>query len=162
MERTLHITVKRRDPNRSLMLCQTQGPDSIKRYHLTSIGNPIVEIRRSYDRLISTTGFPIPVRQHLYIESGTRCRRQGQLHPTETVGSTVRPKKYAHGFVVLAARLGLSGHDAGCSVSVQMQWVFSRHAADLRTISNRVARQSKTPNWTSYLTGELWCISKTS
>ena len=46
------------------------GPDSIKRCHLTSIGNPIVEIRRSYDRLISTMGSPIPVRQHLYIESG--------------------------------------------------------------------------------------------
>ena len=27
------------------------GADSIKRCHLTSIGNPIVEIRRSYDRL---------------------------------------------------------------------------------------------------------------
>ena len=47
-----------------------QGPDSIKRCHLTSIGNPIVEIRRSYDRLISTMGFPILVRRHLYIESG--------------------------------------------------------------------------------------------
>ena len=46
------------------------GPDSIYRWHLTSIGNPIVEIRRSYDRLISTMGFPIPVRRHLYIESG--------------------------------------------------------------------------------------------
>ena len=45
------------------------GADSIKRYHLTSIGNPIVEIRRSYDRLISTMGFPILVRWHLYIES---------------------------------------------------------------------------------------------
>ena len=29
-----------------------------------------VEIRRSYDRLISTMGFPILVRRHLYIESG--------------------------------------------------------------------------------------------
>ena len=38
--------------------------------HFTSIGNPIVEIRRSYDRLISTMGFPILVRWHLYIESG--------------------------------------------------------------------------------------------
>ena len=28
-----------------------------------------VEIRRSYDRLISTMGFPILVRRHLYIES---------------------------------------------------------------------------------------------
>ena len=49
------------------------GPDSISRWHLTSIGNPIVEIRRSYDRLISTMGFPILVRCHLYIESGPRC-----------------------------------------------------------------------------------------
>ena len=44
-------------------------PDSLLRYHLTSIGNPIVEIRRSYDRLISPMVFPILVR-HLYIESG--------------------------------------------------------------------------------------------
>ena len=36
------------------------------------IGNPIVEIRRSYDHLISTMGFPLLVRQHLYIESGPR------------------------------------------------------------------------------------------
>ena len=49
-----------------------QGPDSIQRCHLTSIGNPIVEIRRSYDRLISTMGFPILVRWYLYIESGPR------------------------------------------------------------------------------------------
>ena len=31
-----------------------------------------MEIRRSYDRLISTMGFPILVRQHLYTESGPR------------------------------------------------------------------------------------------
>ena len=49
-----------------------QGGDSIKRCHLTSIGNPTVEIRRSYDRLISTMGFPILVRWHFYIESGSR------------------------------------------------------------------------------------------
>ena len=30
---------------------------------LTSIGNPIVEIRRPWDCLISTMGFPIPVRR---------------------------------------------------------------------------------------------------
>ena len=47
-----------------------QGADSIKRCHLTRIGNPIVEIRWSYDHLISTMGFPILVRRHLYIESG--------------------------------------------------------------------------------------------
>ena len=49
---------------------QWPGGWLIKRYHLTSIGNPIVEIRRSYDRLISTLGFPILLRWHLYIESG--------------------------------------------------------------------------------------------
>ena len=48
------------------------GADSIKRCHLTSIWSLIVEIRRSYDRLISTMGFPILVRRHLYIESGPR------------------------------------------------------------------------------------------
>ena len=32
--------------------------------------NPIMEIRQSYDRLISTMGFPILVRRHLYTESG--------------------------------------------------------------------------------------------
>ena len=47
-----------------------QGANSIQRYHLTSIGNPIMEIRRSYDHLISTMGFPILVRWHLHIESG--------------------------------------------------------------------------------------------
>ena len=45
------------------------GAESIQRCHLTSIGNAIVEIRRSYDRLISTMRFPILVRWHLYIES---------------------------------------------------------------------------------------------
>ena len=38
----------------------------------TSIGNPIMEIKRSYDLRISTMRFPIQVRQHLYIESGPR------------------------------------------------------------------------------------------
>ena len=33
-----------------------------------------LQIRRSYDRLISTMVFPIPVRQHLYIESGPRLK----------------------------------------------------------------------------------------
>ena len=46
------------------------GPDSIYRCRFTSWGNPIVEIRRSYDRLISTMGFPKLVRWHLYVESG--------------------------------------------------------------------------------------------
>ena len=45
----------------------------IQRCHLTSIGNPIVKIRQSYDRLISTMEFPILVRRHLYIESGRWC-----------------------------------------------------------------------------------------
>ena len=49
-----------------------QGPDSIQICPLAGIGNPIVEIRRSHDRLISTMGFPILVRCHLYIESGPR------------------------------------------------------------------------------------------
>ena len=48
-----------------------QGLDSIERGYLTGIGNPILEIRRSYERRISTIGFPILVRWHPYIESGS-------------------------------------------------------------------------------------------
>ena len=49
-------------PSRSLW------PHCNERCNLTSIGNTIVEIR-SYDCLISTMGFPILVRRHLYIEN---------------------------------------------------------------------------------------------
>ena len=52
-----------------IILAKMLGPDSILRCPLTGIANPIVEIRRSYDCLISTMGFPILVRWHLYIES---------------------------------------------------------------------------------------------
>ena len=48
------------------------GVDSIKRCHLTSIENPTVEIRQSYNCLISTMGFPVLVRQHLCPASGPR------------------------------------------------------------------------------------------
>ena len=42
----------------------------------------IVEIRQSYDRLISTMGFPILVRYHLYIESGPRSCYSTVQHST--------------------------------------------------------------------------------
>ena len=46
--------------------CIDLDPDSIQRCHLTiSIGNPIVEIKRCYDHIISTMEFTIPVRWHL-------------------------------------------------------------------------------------------------
>ena len=40
-----------------------------------------MEIRRSYDRLISTMGCPILVRQHPYIESGPRLQRVKIIFP---------------------------------------------------------------------------------
>ena len=55
------------------------GPNSIQICHLTSIGNPNVDIRRSYYRLISTMGSPIPVRRHLYIESGPGIRNDSHM-----------------------------------------------------------------------------------
>ena len=64
--------IRPRDPIMKLLFTWAQGADSIKIYHLTSIGHPIGDIRRSYDRLISTMGFPILARWHLYIESGPR------------------------------------------------------------------------------------------
>ena len=72
----LNITHQGQSQNRSE---RDQGADSIKRCYLTSIGNPIVEIRRSYDGLISTMGFPILVRWHLYIESGPWIHLQAKF-----------------------------------------------------------------------------------
>ena len=63
---------------------KAQGQDSISRCRLTSIENPIVEIRRSLDRLISTMGFPILVRWHLYIESRPRWLNPSQYKIRQT------------------------------------------------------------------------------
>ena len=49
------------------------GPD-IKVPSGISIGNPTVEIRRSWDRLIPTIGFPILVKWHLYNEPPLQWR----------------------------------------------------------------------------------------
>ena len=62
------------------------------------MGNPIVEKRRSYDRLISTMGFPILVRQHLYIESGPRStwaryRSKANVSDRSLIG--VNPRVFA-------------------------------------------------------------------
>ena len=67
------------------------GADSIKIYYLTSIRNPIVEIRRSYDRHFSTMGFPILVRWHIYIESGPWLLTQTQNWPKLATCATLTP-----------------------------------------------------------------------
>ena len=80
---TMHIAIRSRkwwydtiqcylllllEMNRRCWQITTRAPIQYK--DLTNIGNPIVGVRRSYDHLISTMGFPILVRWHLYIESG--------------------------------------------------------------------------------------------
>ena len=62
--------VRQKQPRITLGIANMhQGADSIIRCHFTSIGNPVVKIRRYYDRCISSMGFPILERWHLYIES---------------------------------------------------------------------------------------------
>ena len=53
----------------------------VVRYKYVSIGKPVVDIRPSHDRLISTTGFPILVRWHFYIES-YQYRKSHYRHKT--------------------------------------------------------------------------------
>ena len=55
---------------------ESWAPIQYKDNILARIGNPIVVIRQSYDRLISTMGFPILVIWRLYIESGPRAPSQ--------------------------------------------------------------------------------------
>ena len=51
---------------------QNPGAVSIKGCRLTSIGIPVLKIRRSCDRLIFNMGIPIPGKDGLYIETGPR------------------------------------------------------------------------------------------
>ena len=52
---------------------QNSGPSQYKdRCRLTSIGIPMLNIRRSHDRLIFKMGRPIPGNDCLYIETGPR------------------------------------------------------------------------------------------
>ena len=48
----------------------TGGCLNIKICRLTSIGMPMLKIRRSRDRLIFNMGIPIPGKDGLYIETG--------------------------------------------------------------------------------------------
>ena len=50
-----------------------------------------MEIRRSWDRLISTMGFPILVRWHLYIESGPRFSLSSQMVVDRNQCFSLRP-----------------------------------------------------------------------
>ena len=55
------------------LLVQCTGADFILKYCLTNTGIPIMEIRGTYDCLISTKGFPMLIRWHLYIQSEVPC-----------------------------------------------------------------------------------------
>ena len=74
---------------------------NIYMYHLTIIGNSIVEIQRVQDRLVSTMGFLIMVIWHLYIESSPSIHRLPDSHnlPTycdSTVHHRTRPLLFGH------------------------------------------------------------------
>ena len=59
------------------------APVSIKRWHLTNIGNPVVQIRWSQDCLISMTRFPIVVRCYIKIgiSSFTTTKKSNHIVP---------------------------------------------------------------------------------
>ena len=62
-----------------LILRLGPGAISIQRHHLTIIGIPMLEVRRSHDRLILYIRIPIPGKDGLYIETGPRF-------PTRSLG----------------------------------------------------------------------------
>ena len=57
-----------------------QGANLIQRCFLSTIENPIVEIRRSCNHLVSIMGFPLLVRWHLFIESGPSGSSEKRCH----------------------------------------------------------------------------------
>ena len=76
----LALCTAKSSPTMELTLNYKQGPDSIYRCRLISIGNPSLEIRRSLDRLISTMGFAALVRWHFILNQGPGpCLQWGRL-----------------------------------------------------------------------------------
>ena len=83
------------------------GPDSIYRCHLTSKGNPIVQIRRLKDCLISTMGIPIPVRWHLFIEPApVEFSLKHYIHNIYIIGSMVSHWRVIVGLSQSASTVG--------------------------------------------------------
>ena len=93
-----------------------------------------MEIRRSYDRLLSTMGFPILVRWHLYIESGPwshqpECRHISKYHHItdnflfSARGTSWKSKNNDHS---LGSMLTVFvGKGKGCRLSVMfMAWLY--------------------------------------
>ena len=140
-----------------------------------------MEIRRSYDRLISTMGYPILVRWHLYIESGTRCSVQeeslyhscwcpGSLghhaissHGIDKVGYTVPRYFFSRGWMSPNCDLRiLLGKGQYCGI-ISMSWCH--HFLPIYTkyiIVATIARNSKssmTPPMTreALLSRDFWC-----
>ena len=74
-----------------------------------------MEIRRSYDRLISTTGFSILIRRHLYIESRPRLR----------LCSSLRERWMLSPSGAIPGRL-YDGNLAGVVVGLKESWVDTR------------------------------------
>ena len=58
-----------------------QGVIQISSCRLTSIGIPMLKIRRSHDRLIFNMGIPIPGKDGLYIETGPGTHLSIFLNP---------------------------------------------------------------------------------
>ena len=96
----LHVLVFVYFPLITLLRGGGQGPDLISYQYR----NTIVEIRRSYNRLISTMGFHILLKYQLYIESGPsainlliRCNSGGaeRRHARLQTINTLRPRQIA-------------------------------------------------------------------
>ena len=138
------------------MIYQALGPESIKRCHLTSKGNPIVEIRRSYDRLISTMGFPIPVRRHLYIEWGPciSLRIPVPVEKATMFARLINPESVQNNQVILTALAHMFCYLIGCLGDVNSALV-QRTGIYLDTIKASAIKVSSGERlvWTAALSG---------
>ena len=91
---TWHIQVAHKFASniRYLIICRSWliilGVVSISRWCLTSVGIPMLKLRRSWDRLIFNMGITIPGKDGLYIETGPRL--QTIIKPTDNCGNTFR------------------------------------------------------------------------
>ena len=112
-----------------------------------------MEIRRSYDRLISTMGFPILVRWHLYIESGPRFFLYGQYRGCWWLGDSMSQGFGRHGIDI-----GIGLNNSLCQIVPGNK----KCVRPTRFFSSQVARCStwKLPKISVFSLFPDWCMTE--
>ena len=92
-----------------------------------------MEIRRSYERLISTMGFPTLVRRHLYIESGPCClfKRTAQETTTDRQSPRVAQSRRPVAYFMARAPMQVPHHGLWSIAALKMNLGYASKSEEI-------------------------------